>query len=155
MPSITWPESVDEALCFGWIDGIRKSIDEKIYAIRFTPRRPNSNWSSVNIKRVAELMKCGRMHPAGLEAFRRRDEEKSKVYSYERATARLDRAYEKEFRSNREAWHFFQSQSPSYQRLAAHWVVSAKREDTRQKRLRKLIEDCAAGRSISPMLKAR
>jgi len=148
-PSITWPESVDEALCFGWIDGVRKTIDDESYMIRFTPRKPRSNWSAVNIARVAELTAMGRMHPAGLRAFEQRTEERSGVYSYEqRQHAKLDPAYEERFRANAAAWEFFQAQPAGYRRLAIWWVVSAKKEETRLKRLATLIDDSANGRTI-------
>lgn len=148
-PSITWPESVDVALCFGWIDGVRKTIDETRYTIRFTPRRPTSIWSAVNIKRAHELTKLGLMHPAGLEAFERRDEKKSAIYAYEqRSTATLGDAFEKQFRANTNAWAFFQSQAPWYRRTATYWVSSAKKEETRLKRLATLIEDSAHQRRI-------
>ena len=149
-PSITWPESVDEALCFGWIDGIRKKLDEERYVIRFTPRQSRSGWSTVNTRRINELIKEGRVRPAGLKAFEARDEEKSGVYSFEQRTeAKLDRAAEERFRRNKEAWRFFQSQPPGYRRLTTWWVVSAKREETRARRLEVLIADSAAGRRIA------
>ena len=140
-PSITWPESVDQALCFGWIDGVRKRVDEVSYTIRFTPRRASSIWSEVNIKRTHELIALGLVHPAGLKAFERRDERKSAVYSYEqRHSARFPDAMEKQFRTNKKAWDYFRSQAPSYQRLITHWVTSAKRDETRLKRLASLIQ---------------
>ena len=148
-PSITWPEAVDEALCFGWIDGVRKSIDESSYTIRFTPRKPRSNWSSVNIQRVGELTELGRMQPAGLKAFHERDEEKSKQYSYERATRKLDGIYEEQFRANTKAWEFFQAQPPSYQKVASWWVISARKEETRLKRLATLIADSEKGQKLA------
>jgi len=148
-PSITWPESVDAALCFGWIDGIRKRIDDVSYAIRFTPRKPGSNWSAINIGRVQELMKQGRMHPAGIQAFETRVKEKSGVYTYEqRHTIQLNENYEKIFRANLKAWEFFQKQAPSYRKIAVYWVMSAKQEETRAKRLAKLIEGSQKGRRI-------
>jgi len=141
-PSITWPESVDGALCFGWIDGIRKSIDEISYKIRFTPRKPRSVWSAINVKRATELSSLGLMHTAGLAAFQKRDADRSAIYSYEqRKSAKLPAAYEKEFRSHMDAWKFFRSQPPWYQRTSAHWVISAKKEETRRKRLAVLIAD--------------
>jgi uncharacterized protein YdeI (YjbR/CyaY-like superfamily) len=141
---------VDEALCFGWIDGIRKTIDADSYVIRFTPRRPGSNWSVVNIRRAGELIRGKRMHDAGLRAFKKRDPKKSGVYSFEqqRAAAKLSAAHEKEFKRNRAAWSFFQSQPPGYRKIAAWYVVSAKRDETRARRLARLIEDSAAGRRI-------
>jgi uncharacterized protein YdeI (YjbR/CyaY-like superfamily) len=148
-PSMTWPQSVDEALCFGWIDGIRRGIDDESYSIRFTPRKPTSNWSSVNIARVAELTKDGRMRPAGLEAFERRSEKRSGIYAYEqRKTARLSADQQREFMENDAAWSFFQAQPPGYRQNATYWVVSAKREETRRKRLATLIEDSASGRRL-------
>jgi uncharacterized protein YdeI (YjbR/CyaY-like superfamily) len=149
-PSITWPESVDEALCFGWIDGIRRGIDQDSYSIRFTPRKPTSNWSSVNIARVAELEKEGRMRPAGRAAFERRSAARSGIYSYEqRKAAKLDPDQQRQFESeNADAWAFFSSQPPGYRRTAIHWVVNAKRPETRAKRLATLIEDSAAGRRL-------
>jgi uncharacterized protein YdeI (YjbR/CyaY-like superfamily) len=150
--SITWPESVDEALCFGWIDGLRKSIDASSYMIRFTPRRPDSTWSLVNVRRVAELTRLGRMKPAGVRAFDARDPGKSGEYSFEqREQARLSAAETLQFRANREAWAFFSSQPPGYRKLTVFWIASAKRDDTRARRLRTLIDDSAAGRRIGPL----
>lgn len=139
-PSITWPESVDEALAFGWIDGVRKSLGAEVYTIRFTPRKPASIWSAVNVKRVAELTAQGRMAPAGLAAFARRDEKRSAIYSYERQTATLDGDSLKIFRAEKEAWAFFNAQAPYYVRVATYWIVSAKKPETRARRLVKLIE---------------
>ena len=148
-PSITWPESVDEALCFGWIDGVRKGIDESSYMIRFTPRKRRSTWSSVNVKRVGELIDEGRMRPAGLAAFEARDEKRSGIYAYEqRKAAKLTRDQEQQFRANREAWGFFQSRPAGYRQTAIWWVISAKREETRARRLATLIADSAAGRTL-------
>jgi uncharacterized protein YdeI (YjbR/CyaY-like superfamily) len=139
-PSITWPESVEVALCFGWIDGVRKNIDETSYTIRFTPRKPTSTWSSINIGLVRDLTKKGRMHPAGLKAFAARNERKSGIYSYEqRKSARFTREQEKQFRAHKAAWEFFRSQAPWYQRVTTYWVISAKREETKLKRLSELI----------------
>ena len=148
-PSITWPESVDEALCVGWIDGLRKTIDAESYKIRFTPRKTTSNWSAVNIGRVKELTKQGRMRPAGLKAFELRKEEKSGIYAYEnRKSAVLGEAAEKRFRSRPKAWDFFQSQPASYRQTAIWWVVTAKKEETRQQRLERLIAESEAGRRV-------
>jgi uncharacterized protein YdeI (YjbR/CyaY-like superfamily) len=147
-PSITWPESVDEALCFGWIDGIRKSVDDVSYTIRFTPRKPRSVWSAVNIKRVEELNRQGRMRPAGHKAHEARIEKKSGIYSYEQRKAELEEPYGKRLRQNKEAWTFFQAQPPSYRKAANWWVLSAKKEETRIKRLEKLIEDSSQGLRI-------
>lgn len=147
--SITWPESVDEALCFGWIDGIRKSLDSESYVIRFTPRRPGSNWSARNVGRVEALISEGRMAKPGLIAWEQRDEAKTGVYSFERENAELGEDRERLFRRNRKAWRFFQSQPPGYRKLCAWWIISAKREDTRERRLARLIECSAAGERIT------
>ncbi len=149
-PSITWPEAVDEALCYGWIDGVRKGIDDSSYVIRFTPRKPRSRWSAVNISRVEELTRLGRMRPAGLKAFEERSAERT--YSYEQSHAvELDEADEQQFRSNPKAWEFFQVQAPSYRKAAIWWVISAKKEETRRKRLAQLIDDSAHGRTVPPL----
>lgn len=149
-PSITWPESVDQALCFGWIDGVRKSLDGESYAIRFTPRRAGSTWSEVNTKRAFELIDQGLMQPAGLAAFAVRDEDKTAAqYSYEARRQPLDHAYEAEFRADAVAWDYWQVQPAHYRHGATHWVMSAKREETRRKRLATLVADSAAGRWIA------
>jgi uncharacterized protein YdeI (YjbR/CyaY-like superfamily) len=151
-PSITWPEGVDGALCFGWIDGVRKSIDAISYKIRFTPRKPRSIWSAINIRRAIELSKLGLMHSAGLAAFEKRDGEGSAIYAYEqRKAAKLPPAFEEKFRGNAEAWKFFQSQPPWYQRTSTYWVISAKKEETRSKRLATLI-DCSGRKRNIPSL---
>ena len=151
-PSITWPESVDAALCFGWIDGVRNSIDAVSYRIRFTPRKPTSTWSAINVKRVAELTKLGLMHPAGIKAFETRKGDKTGIYAYEqRKTAKLPPQYEKKFRANKRAWAFFQKQPPWYQRTATYRVISAKQAATREKRLAELIRDSEAGLSIKEL----
>ena len=151
-PSITWPESVEEALCYGWIDGLRKSIDDASYMIRFTPRKPDSNWSAVNIRRVGELTEQDRMQPAGLAAFARRQDETSAIYSYEqREQASLDKAEEQQLRANPDAWQFFQDQPRSYRQAAIRWVLSAKKAETRQSRLARLIDDSAQGRTVPPL----
>lgn len=151
-PSITWPESVDQALCFGWIDGIRKSIDDESYKIRFTPRKASSNWSTVNIKRVGQLTGLGLMQPPGLRVFEQRKGEKSGVYSFENQDkAKLPAEFEQQLRANQKAWTFFQSQPPWYQRAASWWVISAKKEETRLKRLATLINDSEHGRTIAPL----
>ena len=138
--SITWPEAVDAALCFGWIDGLRKSIDATAYTIRFTPRKSASTWSSVNIGRMQELSRLGLVHPAGLRAFEQRREEKSGIYAYEnKNNAVFEAVQEKRFRARKDAWKFFQTQAPWYRRTATWWVISAKREETRMKRLETLI----------------
>lgn len=151
-PSITWPESVDQAPCFGWIDGLRKGIDGASYKIRFTPRKPGSTRSAINIRRAKELIALGQMTPAGLRAFEKRTSEKSAVYSYEqRRNARFSAAQEKQFRANRKAWDFFRAQPAWYQRVTAHWVTSAKKEETRARRLATLIQDSATRATIGPL----
>ena len=148
-PSITWPESVDEALCVGWIDGIRKTIDADSYKIRFTPRKPTSNWSAINIGRVQALTREGRMRPAGLRAFELRVPERSGIYAYEnRGAAAWDASAEKQFRSHPAAWSFFQKQPRSYRTLAIWWATTAKKEETRARRLEKLIACSAAMKKI-------
>lgn len=139
--SITWSQSVDQALCFGWIDGIRKSIDEESYCIRFTPRRNNSIWSAINIKKVEELTKAGLMKPEGEKAFSFRTEDKSQIYSHEKEPAILDTRYEKQFKQHKKAWDFFSKQTPSYKKVMIHWIMSAKQEKTRQARLEKSIQE--------------
>ncbi len=151
-PSITYPEALDEALCFGWIDGVRRRFDVSSYTIRFTPRKPGSIWSAVNTKRVAELMTLGRMHAAGQKVFDERDQKKSNLYSYERATCKLEGSYEKKFSANKNAWEFYQAQAPWYRRTSAWWVISAKQEETRLRRLAQLIEDSAHGRRIKQLI---
>jgi uncharacterized protein YdeI (YjbR/CyaY-like superfamily) len=157
---ITYKEAVDEALCFGWIDGVRKSVDDGRYTGRFTPRRARSVWSLVNIKRVGELEALGRMTAAGREAFARRDEKRSGIYSFEREHAELGADLEKRFRAHARAWAFFRSRPPGYQRLCTWWVVSAKKDETRLRRLATLIEVSAKGLPIPgldrrPTTKAR
>ena len=147
-PSITWPESVDEALCVGWIDGIRRTIDDASYSIRFTPRAIKSKWSAVNIKRVGELTKLGRMKPEGLAVFEKRDASQQDGYSYQRKDAQLDAAMEKTFRANKTAWAFWEAQPPYYKRTLSFFVISAKREETRAKRLAQLIAACAEGKRL-------
>ncbi len=140
-PSITWPESVDEALCVGWIDGVRKRIDDDTYQIRFTPRKSTSNWSAINIARVADLTSQGRMQPAGLAAFARRSEAKSGIYAYEqRHSAVHSPDFEARFRKQKKAWAFFEAQPPGYRKQMIWRIVSAKQEATREKRLLGLIE---------------
>jgi len=152
IPSITWPESVDEALCFGWIDGLRKSHDDVSYKIRFTPRKPTSNWSARNVARVEELIAEGRMRPPGLRAYEARLEHKTAVYSFEqREDARFDPEYEKRFKANKKAWKSFQEMPPGYIRTATFWVMSAKRQETKERRLLTLIEDSENGVRIGPL----
>jgi len=147
-PSITWPESVDEALCFGWIDGIRKNVDETSYMIRFTPRRPGSIWSAVNIRNAERLIEECRMQPAGLKAYRALKENRSGIYAYEQRSPELVEPYLGKLKRNRKAWEFLQAQPPSYRKTVNWWIVSAKKEETRLKRLDRLIEESAAGRRI-------
>jgi uncharacterized protein YdeI (YjbR/CyaY-like superfamily) len=154
-PSMTWPESVDEALCFGWIDGIRKSVDGSRYTIRFSPRKRGSIWSAVNIKRAQELSDQGRMQPEGIKAFQARRENKSGIYSYEQRGDQLVEPYAQKLKKNRKAWAFFQSQPPSYRKAAGWWVVSAKKEETRLKRLETLIEDSAEGRTVKQFIRRK
>jgi uncharacterized protein YdeI (YjbR/CyaY-like superfamily) len=150
-PSLTWPEVVDESLCFGWIDGIRKSIDADSFKQRVTPRRPTSIWSKINVAKIATLTSEGRMKPAGLAAFEKCD--RTKAYSFEQLRTTLVLAPEREatFRKNRKAWEFFQKQPPGYKRLVAWYVMSAKMEATRERRLERVIRDSAAGRRLGPM----
>lgn len=148
-PGMTWPESVDEALCVGWIDGVRRRIDDQRYSIRFTPRRANSTWSAVNIARYAVLLREGRVTPAGVAAYARRTASESRVYSYEQpATAALSAAEQRAFQRHAPAWRYFEAAPPGYRRTVLHWVCSAKRERTRAERLARLIEACAAGERL-------
>ena len=146
--SITYSEALDEALCFGWIDGVRRSFDETSYTIRFTPRKPRSIWSLVNVKHVERLTKDGRMHPAGVAAFERRAPQRTGVYSFENAPRDLSREYEREFRRHKGAWEFFQTYPPYLKKQVSYWVMSAKKEETRSSRLRRLIESSAKGERI-------
>jgi uncharacterized protein YdeI (YjbR/CyaY-like superfamily) len=139
-PSITWPESVDEALCFGWIDGVRKSLGDESYVIRFSPRKPTSIWSAVNIRNVERLIKEGRMQPAGMRAYKARKEFRSGIYSYEQRSPELVEPYAATLKSNKAAWTFFSAQPPGYRKMMNWWIVSAKREETRLERLAKLIK---------------
>lgn len=148
-PSMTWSDAVDQALCFGWIDSVARRMDEISRVQRFTPRKPKSNWSAVNIRKVGELTAQGLMTPAGLAAFARREEARSSVYSYEnRHLAALDAEREAMFRAHSAAWDFFGKQPPSYRQTAIYWVTNAKREETRSKRLAKLIDFSAQGRRL-------
>jgi uncharacterized protein YdeI (YjbR/CyaY-like superfamily) len=150
--SVTWSQSVDEALCFGWIDGIRRSLDSDRYTIRFTPRKPESNWSAVNITKVEELKESGRMHPAGLEAYTKRRENRSRIYSYEdRSAHQLTGEMEQLFQQNPVAWQYFHSQAPSYRKVTQRWVMAAKQEATRLKRLQELISSSESGEWIKAM----
>jgi len=144
-PSISWSQSVDEALCFGWIDGVRKSIDKESYQIRFTQRKPASIWSTINIRKIKELRKQGLMQPAGLASFEKRTARKSGIYSYENDEIPFTPQFEKKFKENKKAWKYFQSLAPSYRKVSTHWVMRAKQELTKIKRLNELIADSAAG----------
>jgi uncharacterized protein YdeI (YjbR/CyaY-like superfamily) len=145
-PSMSWSESVDVALCFGWIDGVRKRIDDESYSIRFTPRKPNSIWSSVNIAKVEQLQAEGRMTTAGVGAFARRTESKSRIYSHEQEkTAELTPTESSSFKKNKTAWKFFEKTPPGYKKVILHWVSSAKKSETRAARFSKLLEACATG----------
>jgi uncharacterized protein YdeI (YjbR/CyaY-like superfamily) len=149
---ITHPEAIEQALCFGWIDSVGRGIDDKSYQVRFTPRRKGSVWSKVNVAKIAELTERGLMHPAGLKVFEQRKPDRVAVYSYEQPTdAVFDREQIETFRAQSSAWEWFSAQSPSYRRSAVHWVVSAKRPETRDRRLAQLITDSAAGRKVPPL----
>jgi len=147
-PSITWPESVKEALCFGWIDGIRRNVDEESYSIRFTPRKRTSTWSAINIKYAQELIEQGLMHPSGLAAFEARRENKSGIYSYEQRSATIPEPYLSQLKKQRAAFEFFEAQPAWYRKQMSWWIVSAKKEETRLKRLEKLILESGAGRRL-------
>jgi len=151
-PSITWPQSVDEALCFGWIDGIRKRIDDRSYTIRFTPRKPGSTWSKVNITRARALIEEGRMQPSGRAAYKLRKENKSGIYSYEQRKPHLEEPYASKLKRKKRAWEFFQAQPPSYLKAVSWWIVSAKREETRLRRLEQLIDYSTKGERIPQYL---
>ena len=147
-PSITWPESVDQALCFGWIDGVRKRIDETSYTIRFTPRRTGSIWSNININRAQALIEEGQMQPAGLKAFQARRQYKSGIYSYELRCVVLPEPYNRLLKKNKTAWSFFEAQPPSYRKLMSWWIACAKKEETRLKRFEKLIAYSIEGKRV-------
>ena len=144
-PSITWPQSVDEAICFGWIDGVRKSIDKESYMIRFTPRKTGSIWSKINIEKAEELIKNKMMKPEGLKAFSLRKDSKSKVYAYEQKDIKLDKDFENAFKANKKAWDYFQAQPHSYKKQTIWGIMNAKQENTKIKRLNELIADSEAG----------
>jgi uncharacterized protein YdeI (YjbR/CyaY-like superfamily) len=145
-PSMSWSESVDQALCFGWIDGVRRSVDEDSYSIRFTPRKAKSVWSAVNIKKVADLIEKGLMEPAGIAAFEKRDDSRSKIYAYENEQKQFSEEFEKLFRSNKAAWDFFEKQANWYKKQMTAWVMTAKQAATRENRLEKLIAASAGER---------
>ena len=150
-PSMTWPQSVDEALCFGWIDGVRRSIDADSYCIRFTPRNPKSIWSAVNIAKIDVLTNQGLMQPMGLAAFEKRQENKSKIYAYEQQIVSLSEEFEQLFRADEKAWANFRAMPPSYQKTAINWVMSAKQNETASKRFRELMDDSALGLKIKQL----
>src|SRR5215211_6846234 len=143
--SVTYAEALDEALCFGWIDGVRKNLDQTSYTIRFTPRKPRSIWSLVNVKHVERLKKEGRMHAAGLEAYARRDPERTGIYAFENEPRQLSPTYEEMFRQNKKAWKFFEEMAPSLKKVSIYWIMSAKKEETRLRRLKHVIENSAKG----------
>lgn len=147
--SITWSEAVDQALCFGWIDSVRRSIDDESYSNRFTPRKPTSIWSAINIQKVEDLTKAGLMQPAGLEAFQLRKENKSRIYSHETENIKLSDVYEKQFKANKKAWEFFEKQAPSYQKVTIHWIMSAKQQKTQISRLEKTILESGNEKRVS------
>jgi uncharacterized protein YdeI (YjbR/CyaY-like superfamily) len=151
VPSLTWPESVDEALCFGWIDGVRHSVDASRYRQRFTPRRAGSVWSAINLRRVEALVAAGRMTPAGLAAYEARRTDRTNRYSFEQEGAGLAPAHERLLKKSRKAWAFWIAQPPGYRKTASWWVESAKQEETRRRRLDRLIADCEDGQRIAPL----
>ena len=150
-PSITWPESVEEALCYGWIDGIRRKLTDDSYSIRFTPRKATSIWSKNNLKTMERLLASGRVAPAGRRIYEARNKERTNLYSFERESAHLSAEQESRFKKNAKAWKFWQAQVPSYRKPATWWVVSAKQETTREKRLQELIECSSKGVKIRPL----
>jgi uncharacterized protein YdeI (YjbR/CyaY-like superfamily) len=149
---LTYREALDEALCFGWIDGLRKRYDATSYTVRFTPRIAGSIWSVINTARMEELIRRGRVHAAGMMTFRQRDKRKSKLYSYEVGNCQLTAEFERKFRADRGAWEFYQAQAPWYRRVSCYWVMSAKQEETRLRRLATLIDDSANGRRIKQLI---
>jgi uncharacterized protein YdeI (YjbR/CyaY-like superfamily) len=151
-PSMTYPEALDAALCFGWIDGVRRSLGAASYTIRFSPRKRDSTWSAVNLRHVARLKAAGLMQPPGLKVFKERNRAKAKLYAYENRPKRLDPDYARTFKANRRAWTWFEAQAPSYRRVAAWWVMNAKREATRARRLGILIASSASGTKAPPFI---
>jgi uncharacterized protein YdeI (YjbR/CyaY-like superfamily) len=143
--SITYAEALDEALCFGWIDGVRKNLNETSYTIRFTPRKPRSIWSNVNVNHVERLKKDGRMHAAGLEVYARRDPKRTGIYAFENEPRQLSPAYEKIFRQNKRAWKFFEDMAPSLKKVSIFWIMTAKKEETQLRRLKHVIENSEKG----------
>lgn len=144
-PSITYPEALDEALCFGWIDGVRRSLSDEAYTQRFSPRKSTSIWSNINVRHVERLKQLGRMAPAGLAAYALRDPKRTGVYSFENRPREFSPAFKKKFQSNKKAWEFFEQQPPSFKRVSIFYVMSAKQEETRERRLAQLIESSAKG----------
>ena len=149
--SVTWPESVDQALCFGWIDGVRRSLGEDAYTIRFTPRRAKSIWSQVNLRRMKQLIADGLVEDAGLRAYEKRDESKTKLYSFEKPLMEFDAASLKRFKASKKAWSFWEKQPPGYRKTITHWVLAAKQQATRDRRLTQLIETCSLGERVDLM----
>jgi uncharacterized protein YdeI (YjbR/CyaY-like superfamily) len=150
--SITYPEALDEALCFGWIDGVRKSLDDTSYTIRFTPRKSRSIWSLVNVRHVERLKKEDRMEPAGLRAFTLREAKRTGIYSFESAPRELSPEFQDKFRTNKKAWAFFENQPPYFRKTAAFWVMSARKEETRLRRLKQLVASSAKGERVGVLL---
>jgi uncharacterized protein YdeI (YjbR/CyaY-like superfamily) len=153
--NMTWSQSVDAAISYGWIDGVRKSIDKDSYCIRFTPRKNTSNWSLINIRKVEELQKQGLMHPSGIDAFNNRKEAKSGIYSFENRGKPLSDDLKNHFKANKTAWEFFTRQAPSYQKTMIYWINSAKQESTRLSRLETLISECHKGNRIGDRYKRK
>jgi uncharacterized protein YdeI (YjbR/CyaY-like superfamily) len=151
-PSVSWQDVVDQELCFGWIDSVRYSLGDDMSAQRITPRRKSSVWSAINIRRFREMERLGLVHPSGRAAFDRRDDARSRIYSYENQSRGFDAATESEFRKHASAWKFFEAQPPSYRRTAGHWVMSAKRDETRRRRLERLIASSRAGERLAPFV---
>jgi uncharacterized protein YdeI (YjbR/CyaY-like superfamily) len=149
--NLSWSESVDQALCFGWIDGVRRRIDDRTYSIRFTPRKPGSNWSAINVAKIARLRASGELSDAGERAFAKRSEARTAIYSYEREASELSEAQTEQFRANEAAWTFFSAQAAWYQRTAIHWVTRAKREETRARRFAQLLADSTGGRRLAEL----
>lgn len=146
--NMSWSDSVDQALCFGWIDSVRRSIDEESYCIRFTPRKPTSIWSNVNLNKMKLLIKQKLVFPAGISIYEKRKENNSGIYSFEKEDVQFSKEFEKEFKKNKAAWNWFQKQAPSYKKVVRHWVLSSKKEETQMKRLKELIKDSEAGKKI-------
>jgi uncharacterized protein YdeI (YjbR/CyaY-like superfamily) len=143
--SITYAEALDEALCYGWIDGVRKNLNETSYTIRFTPRKARSIWSNVNVRHVERLTKEGRMRPAGIAAYERRDPKRTGIYAFENRPREFSPEFEKAFRKNKTAWSFFEKQPPGYKRVIVFWVMEAKKAETRVKRFKQLVDLCEQG----------